>query len=92
MGAGADVYKPVSDIQHQWLSIPEYLHKMFKSMHMQVIVIEINAFYKDFSHQLSFWDSEGIRFNNEISMCCFVRYMLKYALKSAVKHCYICSL
>ena len=45
---------------------------------MQVMVIEINAFCKDFSHQLLFWDSEGIRFNNEIVMCC---YMLKYALK-----------
>ena len=55
-------------------------------MHMQVIVIEINAFCKDFSHQLSFGDSEGIRFNNEIIMCCYVRYMLKYALKIVVKH------
>ena len=54
MGASADVYKPVTDILHQWLSIKEYLHKMFKSMHMQVIVIEINAFCKDFSNQLSF--------------------------------------
>ena len=54
MGAGADVYKHVTDILHQWLSIPEYLHKMFKSMHMQVIVKEINAFCKQFSHQLSF--------------------------------------
>ena len=84
MGAGADVYKPVTDILHQWLSITEYLHKMFKSMHMQVI--EINAFCKDVSHQLSFWDSEGILFNNEIIMCCYARNMLKYALKSAVKH------
>ena len=38
------------------------------------------------SHQLSFWDSEGRRFKNEIIMCCYVHYMLKYALKSAVKH------
>ena len=53
-GAGADVYKPVTDILHQWLNIPEYAHKMFKSMQMQVIVIEINGFCKDFSHQLSF--------------------------------------
>ena len=53
MDAGADVYKPVTDILHQWLSIPEYL-QMFKSMRMQVIVIEINAFCKGFSHQLSF--------------------------------------
>ena len=65
-------------------------------MFMQVIVIEINAFCKGFSHQLSFiyffflegggGGSEGIRFNNEIIMCYYVRYMLKYALKSAVKH------
>ena len=89
MSAGADVYKPATD---QWLSIPEYLHKMFRSMHMQVIIIEINIFCKDFSHQLSFWDSEGIRFNNEIIMCCYIRYILKYALKSAVKHSNICSL
>ena len=54
MGEGADDYKPVTDVLHQWHSIPEYLHKVFKSMHMQVIVIEINAFCKDFSHQLSF--------------------------------------
>ena len=54
MGAGADVYKPVTDILHQWLSISEYLQKIFKSMHMLVIVIEINTFCKDFSHQLSF--------------------------------------
>ena len=81
MGAGADVYKPVTDKLHQWLSIPEHLLKMFKSMHMQVIVIEINVFCKDFSHQLSFWDSEGIRFNNEIIMCCYVRFMLKCAVK-----------
>ena len=46
MGADADVYKPVTDILHQWLSIPEYLHKILKSLYMQVI--EINAFCKDF--------------------------------------------
>ena len=75
MGAGADIYNPFTDILHQWLSIPEYLHKMFKSMHMQVIVIEITAFCKDLSHQLSILDSEGIRFINEIIMCCYVCYM-----------------
>ena len=62
MGAGADIYKPVTDILHQWLSIPEYLHKMFKTMHIQVKDIEIHAFCKKFSHQLSLWDSEGILF------------------------------
>ena len=51
MDAGADVYKSVTDILHQRLSIPEY--QMFKSMHMQVIIIEINAFCRDFSHQLT---------------------------------------
>ena len=40
-------------------------------MHMQVIVIEINVFCKDFLHQLSIWDSEGIHFNNE--MCYVVK-------------------
>ena len=71
---------------HQLLSIQEYLHKMFKSMHMQVIVIEINTFCIDFTHQLSFWDSEGICFNNEIIMRCYVRYVLKYALTGADRH------
>ena len=79
MSACADVYKLVTDIQ-------EYLHKMFKSIHMQVIVIEINAFSIDFTYQLSFWDSERICFNNEIIMCCYVCYILKYALKSADRH------
>ena len=83
MSACADVYKHVTDILHQWLSIQEYLHKMFKSMRMQVMVIEINAFCIRFTHQLSFWDSEGICFNNEIIMCCYVRFMLKYALKKS---------
>ena len=86
MSVCTDVYKLVTDILHQWLSIQEYLHKMFKSMHMQVIVIQINAFCIYFTYQLSFWDSEGICFNNEIIMCCYVRYMLKYALKSADRH------
>ena len=63
------------------------------------MVIEINASCKDFSHQLSFWDSEAMRFNNEemrfnteIIRCCYVCYMLTYSLKSAVKHRNICSL
>ena len=30
-------------ILHQWLSIPENLHKMSKSMHIKVIVIEITS-------------------------------------------------
>ena len=54
MGAGADVYNPVTYILHQWLSIQEYLHKMIKSRHIQDIVIEINALCIDYSYQLSF--------------------------------------
>ena len=30
-------------ILHQWLSIPEYLHKMVKSMHIKAIVIETTS-------------------------------------------------
>ena len=30
-------------IFHQWLSIPEYLHKMSKSTHINVIVIETSS-------------------------------------------------
>ena len=30
-------------ILHQWLSIPEYLHKMSKSMLIKVIVIETTS-------------------------------------------------
>ena len=30
-------------ILHQWLSIPEYLHKMSKSVHIKVIVIETTS-------------------------------------------------
>ena len=30
-------------ILHQWLSIPEYLHKMSKSVYIKVIVIETTS-------------------------------------------------
>ena len=30
-------------ILHRWLGIPEYLHKMSKSMHMKVTVIETTS-------------------------------------------------
>ena len=30
-------------ILHQWLSIPEYLNKMSRSMHIKVIVIETTS-------------------------------------------------
>ena len=47
MGAGADEYKPVSDILHRWLNIPEYIHKIFKSMHMHIYMkYQIDAYEK----------------------------------------------
>ena len=30
-------------ILHQWLSIPEYLHKISKVMHIKVIVIDTTS-------------------------------------------------
>ena len=38
-------------ILHQWLSITEYLHKMSKSMHIKVIVIETTS-CKDFAQKI----------------------------------------
>ena len=52
----------VTDIPYRWLSIPEYLHKMSKSMHMQVIVLSAKI-----SHmQYDSLESEGFRFNNYV--------------------------
>ena len=39
-------------ILYQCLSIPEYLHKMSSSMHIQVKVIEITSSCKDFAHKI----------------------------------------
>ena len=39
-------------ILHQWLSIPEYLHKMSKSMHIKVIVIETILSCYDFAQKI----------------------------------------
>ena len=39
-------------ILYQWLSIQEYLHKMFKSMHIKVIVIETTSSCYDFAHKI----------------------------------------
>ena len=39
-------------ILHQWLSISEYLHKMSKSMHIKVIVIETTSSCKDFAQKI----------------------------------------
>ena len=39
-------------ILYQWLSIPEHLHKMSKSMYIKVKVIETTASCKDFAHKI----------------------------------------
>ena len=44
----------VTDIPQQWLSIPDYLHKRFKSMHIKVIVIEISFCFAKISHMKDF--------------------------------------
>ena len=52
MGADTDVYYAYIDIiLHQWLSIPEYLDKRSKSMHIKVKVIETTAFSQDISYK-----------------------------------------
>ena len=38
-------------ILHLWLSIPEYLHKMSKSMHIKIIVIDTTSCY-DFAQKI----------------------------------------
>ena len=54
MRADTDSIMHVTDsILHQWLSIPEYLHKRSKSMHMKLIVIETSS-CQDLSHEISF--------------------------------------
>ena len=39
-------------ILYQWLSIPEYLHKMSRSKHIKVKVIETTSSCIDFSHKI----------------------------------------
>ena len=39
-------------ILHQWLSIPKYLHKMSKSMHIKVMVIETTSSCYDFAQKI----------------------------------------
>ena len=61
----------ITDILYQWLSIPEYLHKMSKSRHITVIVIE-NFFL------LRFRTENGIGKDSfSVIMCCYARYLLK---------------
>ena len=53
MGADTNSIIHVTDIiMHQFLSIPEYLYKRSKFMHMKVIVIETASYYQDFSHEI----------------------------------------
>ena len=54
-------------ILHQWLSIPESLHKMSKSMHVKVIVIETRFCTENRIVKDSF----------SVIMCCYARYLLK---------------
>ena len=55
MGADIDVYNACIDIiLNQWLSIPEYLYKRSKSMHIKVKVIETTSFCQDVSHKTWF--------------------------------------
>ena len=71
MGADTDSVMHVTDIiVHQWLSIPEYLHKRTKYMNMKVIVIEKTSSCQDISHEIWFLEhnSEGFRFNTNVSL------------------------
>ena len=55
MGADTDVYNTCIDIiLHQWFSIPEYLYKRSKSMHIEIKVIETTSFCQDISHKTWF--------------------------------------
>ena len=55
MGANTDVYIACIDIiLHPWLSIPEYLYKVSKSMYIKVKVIETTSFCQDISHKTWF--------------------------------------
>ena len=58
-------------ILHQWLSIPEYLHKMFKSRHIEVIVL-LNNFLLRFRTE-----NRIVKDSFSVIMCCYARYLLK---------------
>ena len=55
-------------ILHQWLGIPEYLHKMSKSMHIKVIVIILLRFRTA---------NRIVKDSFSVIMCCYARYLLK---------------
>ena len=67
----------VSDIiQHQWLSIPEYLHKMSKSMHIKVIVIETTSIERFRT------ENRIVKDYFSVIMCCYARFLLKICSES----------
>ena len=85
MGAIADAYNHVTDILHQWLSIPECLHNVQNNAYASQSHRNNCLLQRCLTSTVFVLDCEGIRFNNEIIMCCYVCYMLKCALRSAVK-------
>ena len=58
-------------ILRQWLSTPEYLHKMSKSMHIKVIVI-VKFFLLSFRTE-----NWIVKDSFSVIMCCYARYLLK---------------
>ena len=53
MGADTDVYNACVDIiPHQWLSVPDYLYKRSKSMHIKVKVIETTSSCQDLGQSM----------------------------------------
>ena len=58
-------------ILHQWLSIPEYLHKMSKSMHISHSCRN-NFFLLRFRTE-----NRIVKDSFSVIMCCYARYLLK---------------
>ena len=88
-------------ILYQWLSIPEDLHKMSKSMHIKVIVIETTSFEGRMwdlivsvpDHCLSFYfflfrfrtENRIVKDSFSVIMCCYARYLLKICSEGEIK-------
>ena len=66
-------------ILHLWLSIPEYLHKISKSMHIQVIVIN-NFFLLRFR-----LENRTVKDSFSVILCCYLRYLLKICSEGEIK-------
>ena len=62
----------VTDILYQWLSIPEYIHKMSKYVHIKVIVIETTSFLLRFRTE-----NRIMKDSFSVIMCCYAHYLLK---------------